>query len=75
MPDPEVPADGPPPHQWHSDSPQEQPAQDLVKGVPRLVQEARLNLGAGATPEAVFDDLKARGLEVTLDEVRADFAR
>lgn len=40
-------------------------------GLPRLVLEARVRLGAGATPEEVTDDVRAQGFpEVTVEGVR-----
>jgi hypothetical protein len=44
---------------------------DQFHGLPRLVLEARARLGPDATPEAVADDLRARGVpDVGVDEVR-----
>jgi hypothetical protein len=40
-------------------------------GLPRLVLEARVQLGPDATPEEVADDIRAKGYpEVTVEEVR-----
>jgi hypothetical protein len=44
---------------------------DQDPGLPRLVLEARTRLGPDATPEAVADDLRARGVpDVGVSEVR-----
>jgi hypothetical protein len=40
-------------------------------GLPRLVCEAHARLGGNATPEQVAADLKARGIDTCVDDVKA----
>jgi hypothetical protein len=47
-----------------------EPPHDLVTGLPRLVIESHTRLGPNATPERVVEDLRAIGVETTVEEVR-----
>lgn len=72
--DPET-TDGRSERHWGSSDPAADPSHDLVAGVPRMVMEARDRMGADATAEQVAEELKQRGLEVTLADVQAAWDR
>ena len=55
---------------WGTHDPAGEPDRDLVIGVGRMVLEARTRMGAACTPEEVLAELRARGVEVTEDQVR-----
>jgi hypothetical protein len=54
---------------WGSRDPENQPCRDELMGLKRLVIETRSRLGEGATPEAIADDLRARGITADPAEV------
>ncbi len=56
---------------WGTADPAAQPSHDVVAGLPRMVIEAHSRLGPDCSPEQVAGELQQRGLEVTVDEVRA----
>jgi hypothetical protein len=56
---------------WGPSDPAAQPPRDELLSVSRVVQDTRTRLGPDATAEAVHSDVRARGLKITLDEVRA----
>ena len=63
------PKPGAPESHWASRDPEAQPSRDEVMGWKRLVIETRSRLGPGATPEAIADDLRARGIAADPAEV------
>lgn len=54
---------------WGSREPEQQPSRDEVLGLKRLVIETRSRLGSDATPQAIADDLRARGITADPSEV------
>ncbi len=60
---------------WGKLDPADTTNRDLVLGVPRMVTEARTRLGPDTTAEQVFEELKQRGLDVTLDDVKTGWDR
>ena len=60
---------------WGKLDPADTTNRDLVLGVPRMVTEARGRLGPDSTAEQVLAELKARGLDVTLDDVKSGWDR
>jgi hypothetical protein len=65
------PDPGNPAEHWGTKDPVEQPPREDVMGLPRLVLETHMRLGPNATPEQVANDLCARGVETTAEEVRS----
>lgn len=61
---------GSPASHWGTHDPADQTPRDFAAGLPRLVLECRQRGGQVCTPEAVVAELKARGLDVTLDDIR-----
>ena len=61
---------GNPAAHWASTNPEELPSRDQVIGLPRMVCGAHVRLGPQATPEQVADELKARGIDTCLDDVK-----
>ena len=63
------PDPGSPESHWSSREPEQQPSRDEVMGFKRLVIETRSRLGSSATPQAIADDLQARGIAADPAEV------
>jgi hypothetical protein len=63
------PAPGSPESHWGSRDPAHQPPRDAVLGLKRLVIETRDRLGPAATPEAIADDLRTRGVAADPAEI------
>lgn len=68
---PTDPVPGNPAAHWASTNPDELPAREQVIGLPRMVLEAHARLGPQATPQQVCDELKARGVDTCVDDVKA----
>ena len=60
-----------PEEHWASRDPESQPPRPAVLGLGRQVLESKLRLGAKATPAAVAEEIRAAGLEVTEEQIRA----
>jgi hypothetical protein len=56
---------------WASRDPEGQPPRAAVLGLGRQVMECKLRLGAKATPAAVLAEVRAAGLDVTEEQIRA----
>ncbi len=68
----DTPADGgvgTPAAHWGTKHPEDQPPRNTVMGLGRMVQEAKDRLGPGATVEAVVQELKALGADVSAADV------
>lgn len=63
------PVPGSPESHWASREPERQPSREEVMGLKRLVIETRSRLGPDATPQAIADDLQARGVAADPAEV------
>lgn len=50
--------------------PDELPVNDPTAGLPRMVVETHARLGPHATPQQVADDLTARGIDTSVDDVK-----
>lgn len=68
MPKPTPPEPTPECH-WYPSDVTHQPPHDVLMSLQRLVQETRGRLGPAADPDAVLDDLKARGLDISRSDV------
>ena len=68
---PTRPDPGSPEEHWGTRDPLAQPPLDVVKGLPRLVIETHTRLGPNATPERVAEELRQRGINTTVEEVRS----
>jgi hypothetical protein len=55
---------------WYPSDVAAQPPRDLVVSLQCLVRESRGRLGPGTDPAAVLADLRARDLDVTIEDVR-----
>lgn len=64
------PEPGSPESHWGTRDPASQPDQSAVLGLKRMVIEAQDRLGKDATPEAIADELKARGITADAAEIR-----
>jgi hypothetical protein len=64
------PVPGNPAAHWATADPAAQPPRDELLGLPRLVCETHAHLGPQATPEQVTEDLKARGIDTCVEDVR-----
>ena len=54
---------------WYPSDVEHQPPRDLVLSLRRLIQEARGRLGPGADVTTVVNDLRARQIEVSREDV------
>jgi hypothetical protein len=63
------PVPGSPESHWGCRDPEQQPSRDEVMGFKRLVIETQSRLGSDATPEAIADDLRTRGIAADPAEV------
>ena len=64
------PVPGNPAAQWAATDPAELHSRDQEIGLPRLVCETHVRLGADATPDDVANDLKARGIDTCVEDVK-----